>query len=67
MKTPSMSSLISPKDAMTTPMTIMKTLPRVERFTGATRRAHEASSVAMAVVAYTSQLRLFKTCGVKEL
>lgn len=49
---PQNSNLISPKDAMTTPRTIMETLPRTLRLGGEMPKAQVASRTATAVVAW---------------
>lgn len=50
---PQNSNLISPKDAMTTPRTIIETLPSTLRLGGAMPNAHVARRTATAVVAWT--------------
>lgn len=51
---PQNSNLISPKDAMTTPRTMMPTLPRTFMFGGAMPKAQVARRTATAVVACKS-------------
>jgi hypothetical protein len=48
-----MSNLISPKEAITTPRTMIATLPRVLKLAGAIPKAQVAKRVTTALVAYT--------------
>lgn len=52
MRKPSISNLISPKEAITTPITMIATLPRVLKLAGAMPKAQVAKRVTTAFVAY---------------